>query len=256
MALAATACSNDSEAGLDNGSGDGQGGSMARFTIVDDYLYVVNNSSLVTFSLNDPTTPKKVEGSTYSFGSEDIETIFPFDGRLFVGSQRALYVFDISSDPSKPYKTGQASHFMSCDPVVAAGDYAYVTLNGGRNCNIGGINQLLVYDISTLLNYNPIRVGSPINMTNPLGLGVDGAAAKLFVCNNDLDVFDLTDPAVPAFIGSTSAIPEARDMEAEDVIVQSSRMAVIVTAADGLYQFDYSGEQLSFISHFPISSKE
>ena len=37
----------------------------------------------------------------------------------------------------------------SCDPVVVQGDYAFVTLRGGTECQ-GFSNQLDIIDISTL----------------------------------------------------------------------------------------------------------
>jgi hypothetical protein len=65
------------------GSPFGVGGSMARFTIVNNYLYAVSNSALNVVSIAngaDPVFSNKVQ---MNWG---IETLYPFNNRLFIGS--------------------------------------------------------------------------------------------------------------------------------------------------------------------------
>jgi hypothetical protein len=120
------------------------------------------------------------------------------------------------------------AHFASCDPVVAEGDFAYVTLRNGTPC-MRGQNQLDILNISNLSN--PILLKS-IPLVNPHGLGVNGNV--LFVTEGDegLRVFDRTDPTDPKLLKFMSNIA------AFDVI--PSDKTVIVTGRDGVYQFAYT----------------
>jgi hypothetical protein len=108
----------------------GIGGSMARFAIVNEYLYAVNNSSLNVIDVANSNDPVKT--STIPFGW-NIETIYPFKQKLFVGSSSGMFIFDINN-PSSPLLQGQFNHARACDPVVADDDYAYVTLRSGNEC--------------------------------------------------------------------------------------------------------------------------
>ena len=56
-----------------------------------------------------------------------------------------MYIFNVAS-PENPQFVSVYSHVVSCDPVVAEGNYAYVTLRSGTNCN-RGLNVLDVVDI-------------------------------------------------------------------------------------------------------------
>ncbi|MDR2894781.1 MAG: hypothetical protein LBU97_04905, partial [Alistipes sp.] len=80
-----------SDGGSESG---GRGGSMARFTIAGDYLYTVNDYELTVVSLADPARPVDVQ--RIHLGMSGVETIFPMDSLLFIGSQGAMFIYDIS----------------------------------------------------------------------------------------------------------------------------------------------------------------
>src|SRR5690606_26062828 len=83
--------------------GIGKGGSLARFIIVGDYLYVVDGNMLQTFSLSELDNPVKINSLQVGF---DIETIFAFKDKLFIGSKSALFIFSIAN-PAQPGLLGQ-----------------------------------------------------------------------------------------------------------------------------------------------------
>ncbi|MEX0290656.1 MAG: LVIVD repeat-containing protein, partial [Flavobacteriaceae bacterium] len=116
------------EVANDAGGGVGQGGSLARFKIVNDYLYAVDSHSINVFEISDLENPKDLEDVYAGF---DIETIFNRGEHLFLGSMRGMYIYDISS-PATPSFISEFQHGTACDPVVVDGDYAYVTLRGGN----------------------------------------------------------------------------------------------------------------------------
>src|SRR4030095_10451618 len=91
------------ESALTNGASTGAGGSTARFAIAGNYLYVVDNLSLKAFDLSSNTTP--VYKSKTEIGI-NIETIFPYQDKLFIGSSSTMYVYSLS-DPSRPTQLGK-----------------------------------------------------------------------------------------------------------------------------------------------------
>ena len=171
--------------------GIGKGGSLARFIIVGDYLYIVDGNTLQTFSLSELDNPIKISSLQVGF---DIETIFAFKDKLFIGSKSALFIFSIAN-PAQPALLGQAQHFTACDPVVANDSIAYVTIRSGSNCG-GTVNALLVYDIKNIMN--PLQKNS-VPLVNPYGLGLQNQ--HLFICDGSagLKVYDVTNAEMPVY---------------------------------------------------------
>ena len=129
LALAAAACSSSADGGMPSqgGGGEGQGGSMARFTIVGDCLYTVDHTTLKVVDITNPAHPGAMPFKDVELGF-DIETIFCYDDMLFIGSRSAMHIYDISR-PHYPSELSVTRHFTSCDPVVADGGYAYGIIN-------------------------------------------------------------------------------------------------------------------------------
>jgi hypothetical protein len=243
-----TSCS-DGDGGGDDGGGlsEGKGGSMARFTVKGDYLYTVSSDTLKIFDITNAANPKYSPSRDIRVGF-DIETIFPMDTLLFIGARSGMFVYDIS-EPRFPQRLSQVSHITSCDPVVAQGDYAYVTLNTnttgcGRNIN----NVLNVYDVSKPLN--PV-LKKTVEMRGPTGLGIDGT--KLFVCDAGLKIFDVSDPLKIKQTDDSVDMEEVNIRAAYDVIPVNGLL--ILVAKEGLFQFDYSGEKLKYVSKIEIQKQ-
>ena len=199
-------------------------GSMARFALIGQYLYTVDNHSLRSFSLSNPLQPQ--EAANISAGW-DIETIYPFNNKLFLGSKEGMFVFDLSN-PAKPARQTQFTHGRACDPVIADDNYAYITLRNGTTCG-ATLNELEVVDISNLSATNLVKTYS---LTNPYGLAKDNNL--LFICDGTegIKMFNAADPlniALKKHIGG---------LETYDAIAWNKNL--IVVAKDGLYQFDYS----------------
>ncbi|XOV91202.1 MAG: LVIVD repeat-containing protein [Bacteroidota bacterium] len=221
----------------------GVGGSMATYTIVDNFLYALDDSSLHTFDISNESEPVKLNELMLGW---DIETLFPYGNNLFVGAQSGMYIIN-NTNPANPSLITVYSHVVSCDPVVVQGDRAYVTLRSGTNCG-GALNQLDVIDISNLSNPTMITA---YPMTSPHGLGIDGST--LFICegNSGLKVFDASDDLKI----SENMITHITDLDAYDVIPYQNTLYLI--GSDGLYQYDYSDpKDLKFISKLEMSSSE
>ncbi|OQP61485.1 hypothetical protein A3860_31655 [Niastella vici] len=216
-----------------NSTKTGTGGSMARFTLMNNYMYTVSNSELYAFDISVPQDPHLVKQA--NIGNWNIETIYPFKDKLFIGSTNGMYIYDVST-PGNPVQQAQFAHARSCDPVIADGNTAFVTLRSGTTCN-GFTNQLDVIDVSNVLK--PVLIKS-YGMTNPHGLGKDGN--KLFICDgkDGIKVYDAAD------VNNAKLIKRITGMESYDVIATNSR--ALVVAKDGLYQYDYSKIDIRLLS--------
>ncbi len=171
-----TGCSKDNSSTNDANSGTGTGGSLARFIIVGNYLYVVDHQQLITYSINGLDV-QKVHEQQIGF---NIETIFNMDDKLFIGSQNAMYIYSLAS-PTTPTYLSSATHLRACDPVVANNTTAFVTVRSASTATEacgGNIDALLVYNIINI--QNPILLNT-VPLHNPRGLALNGNA--LYVCD-------------------------------------------------------------------------
>ena len=222
----------------ENASGDtGQGGSLARFKIVDDYLYAVDSHNINVFNIADMDSPKDLEDVYAGF---DIETIFYNGSHLFLGSMRGMYIYDIT-DPAVPTFVSEFQHGTACDPVVVDGDYAYVTLRGGNWCGATE-SGLFIVDISNIENPE-LAVSYP--MDGPYGLGIKDE--KLFVCDGDsgLKVYDKTD------INDLVELNHFDDIITYDVIPLENHL--IMVGDKVLYQYEYLDGGIKLISQIGLN---
>jgi len=224
MAMGNTGVNGSSGAMASGSSPFGVGGSMARFTIVNNHLYAVSNSSLNVISIANAANP--VLSNTINMGW-GIETIYPFSNRLFIGSTSGMFIYDISN-PALPLQAGSFSHARSCDPVVADNNYAYITLRSGNACQ-GYTNQLDVVDISDLNNASLLKT---YPMTNPHGLSIDGNT--LIICDG-ADGLKFYNASGKSNLKLQKTI---MGLEPYDVIAYNGW--ALVVAKNGLYQFMYT----------------
>mgnify|MGYP003575179873 CR=1 FL=1 len=204
----------------------GQGGSMARFTLLNDHLYTVGISDLSLFDTKVASNPSFVKSINLGWG---VETIFPYENKLFIGTNTGMHIFN-AADAANPVKLSTYSHVFACDPVVVQGKYAYVTLRTGNFCR-QAVNQLEVVDIEDPTKPKQVAV---FQMQNPHGLSVSDN--NLFLCEGEYGIksFNISDKNK---IGS-NLLQHLKTIKSFDVIAGSK--SLIVTGEDGVYQFNYS----------------
>jgi len=213
----------------------GTGGSMARFVCKGDYLYVVDDQNLSTYDITDSS---KIELKSRQSVGGQMETIFPTDSLLFMGSTTGMYIYNIRM-PFNPVYISQYNHFTSCDPVVVRGKYAFVTLHSNSevwSCS-RNVNELQVIDISDIRN--PVQKNR-FTMVNPKGLSIDGN--RLFVCDGmDLVVMDATNPL---------EMNEMNRIEMDgtpyDLIARNGLLTVTYSA--GIKQYSFDGDTIQQLS--------
>lgn len=174
------------DAAVSSSTEAGQNGSLTRFIITGNYLYTISNDALKVFDITNSSAPVYKNIVQVGFA---IQTIFPYQDKLFIGSNTAMYIYS-TANPELPKKLSEATYFVrGHDPIVAVDSVAYSTV---RNEFGGGVlNCFNIKDISTPQNVN--RVG----MTNPYGLGIKDSA--LYVCEADsgIKVFTIAKAYTP-----------------------------------------------------------
>ena len=204
----------------------GLAGSLARFSIVGKALYALNTTSLKAFDITDSKDPVLIKDVPIGF---NIETIFPYNGYLFIGSETGLFIYN-ANNPFSPFYVSQFNHARGCDPVVVENNKAYVTVRSRATRCQGELNQLDVIDVTTIANPQKLK---SFPMYNPHGVGIDNST--LFICDEaeGLKIFDASDP-----IRIDQNLITRKRIDAIDVIPDNGELIVI--AKDGIYQYDYS----------------
>ncbi len=208
-----------------NSGGQGQAGSLTRMALFNDHFYYINNHTMHVFDVQKLDQPDKLNEVFMEWG---IETIFPYEDKLFIGANNGMHIFD-NSVPSDPKYLSTFAHANACDPVVVQGDLAYVTLRNGNDCQ-NFTNELNVVDVSDILK--PQLLAS-FPMHNPHGLSVRDNILYLCEADEGLKIFDISEPEEI----HKNQIGQIPDYFAFDVISVSSGLLLMI-GEDGFYQFN------------------
>ncbi len=223
-------------------SGTGIAGSTARFAISGDHLYVIDRQNLKTYDISNNADPNFTNETEVGPG---IETIFPYEEKLYLGARNGMYIYDLSN-PAQPSTESSSffSHFTGCDPVVVQDDIAYVTVRASGSCQTGFVAEsLIMVDVSD--SSNPLTI-QETQVENPYGLGIDGNT--LFLCQGDLgfSIWNVEDPDNPQML------QQLEDLHSIDVIPRNGLLMII--GQDGLYQYQYlDGQEPQYLSHIPVT---
>jgi hypothetical protein len=230
IALLYTACSKENAA-LES---TGKSGSITRFAVYQNYMYVLNLNEVQTYDLTQKEKPVLVHRLPTDYG---LETITIYDNTIFLGSRNALYILNISNPavPAIQSKSDRLSDigFTGCDPVVVKGNYAYSTIKIIQNfCgSISAQSALVVYDISD--KSAPFVVGTyPLEMPNGLGYKDN----FLFICDEGSDQLRVFNISNPLEITETSHSFPITDPY--DLIIDGPKM--IVSSKTDFQVFDIS----------------
>lgn len=203
----------------------GKAGSLARFAIVGDRLYCVDQSTIRIFDISDPARPRYKNTVGLEWG---IETIMNEGEHLFIGGQQGMYIYTVGGD--EPTFVSQFTHRRNCDPVAVEGARAYVTLRSNNSMCGGQDNQLDILDISNIKN--PLLLKSYM-LTSPYGLAVRGGMVVVCDGTGGLRVLDVRDA------GNVREVFHATDIVPHDVILSGGLMVV---STDGGYVLYDAGD--------------
>ena len=204
----------------------GVAGSMARFSIVDNFLYLVNAYSLQAFDISTPATPVKSTEPLFFF--DELETIYPFRDKLFIGATTGMFIYDISTS-GQPVYVSHLAHFRVCDPVITDGDFAYATLRATALC--GGIqeSQLQVVDVHDIQQPTLLTT---VPMKDPYGLGKSGNL--LWVCDGEagLKILDISNPKSPSLVKQINGINPYDIIPINGIMLVSAKEGIFLYNAD------------------------
>ena len=199
----------------------GIGGSQARFTIWSNFLYTVDQSKLYSFNVQG-LCPELLHKNQIGW---NIETIYPYEDKLFIGSASGMFIFELTN-PSVPKLAGSLEHWRSCDPVVVQESLAYVTLHGGTTCG-GYTNQLDIVDVSNI--YAPKLLKSYL-LEKPLGLAV--YQQYLFICDEALKIFNIEEWQ------DIKLLKTIKHNNPYDLIINPQNKTLTLVSKIGIFQYD------------------
>ena len=220
------------------GNSSAQSGTVNRITKNGDYVYVISNNNMMI--LNDTDGNFTIANKMHNI-KDDMETIFPYDNNLFVGSRSSMTIYSLDSE-IQPTRLYDFEHATSCDPVLPHNKVAYITLRTAdfSECP-GNINALVVLDINNLSNPKEV---DEIAMNSPYGMTVIGDRLYVGEGLNGLKVFDVSLNDNPILQMHFT------DIEAYDIIADPTNSNIVFIAGpDGLMQFiNGSADQLELKS--------
>ena len=222
-----------------SGSKTGTGGSMAAMVILGQNIFALAEThTLINADISNPALPVK---GALTYVGYDLETVYPFDDKLFLGSKEGVYIMDVSN-PNAPVKLGSFTHGTACDPVITDGKYAYVTLHQGTTCG-GDANELQVLNVQDPVNSTLVKT---YPMTRPTGLSKDGNL--LFVADGpqNVKVFDATDP------NNLQLLHELPSGQAYDVITQNNKVIIVSDKGITQYSYDDAGSSFQLLSQIGL----
>ena len=216
---------------LTSSAGVGVTGSTSKYAILNNYLYALTSFQLKSINITQADAPQLANSISIN---SIVETIFPFNNNLFIGTQTGMFIYGLSN-PAIPQQLSQFTHARNCDPVIADGNYAYVTLHSNSNTTpsvVGCVGTLNELDIVDITNLSQTKLLKTYTLSRPYGLSKDGNL--LFICDikDGLKIFDATNP-LNITTKQTLAIGETSDVIALNGIAY-------VVAKDGLYQYSYT----------------
>lgn len=217
-------CSKESATSSSDSSSSGSGGSLARFAIANNYLYMVDWSTLKCYNLANPQSPTLTKTIELNW---DVETVFPYKDNLFIGTRNGMYLLSIK-EPGNPEKLGQISHLRSCDPVVANDSLAFVTLRGGTACG-PATEGLYIYNTKDPLNPVTIKI---LPVSTPHGLGLRDTIVYVCRMQEGLSIINVKKPADPKILKTV------KGDDFQDVIPYNNLLITYVR--NGLKLYDIS----------------
>ncbi len=227
------------------GSGSKVSGTANRVTYAKDHVYVIGNTSMYVIADSDQGLSKVSLSDNFSRIGEGMETIFPYENNLFVGSRSAVNIFNIS-DPQHPVEAYEFEHATACDPVLPADGVAYVTLRTADfSACPGNTNSLLVLDTR---NTNDVKEEKEITMTSPYGMTLKGNELYVGEGDNGLKIFDVSNKYKPELIKTIN------DVKAFDVIPHPTNSNLtLTTGPNGISQYLVEGNSESLTWQSSIS---
>lgn len=248
----------------------GKSGSMARFAVLRDYLFVLTENMLNLYVVNNSGQLDLMLETELRDYVRFAETIFIQDDFIYIGAATGMAIFELGEDTPQLYLSHVAtqSHFISCDPVFVSGDHAFVTLRSQKSsrealrrkgrCGWAPSDVLQVYNVAE--KYRPKMVAEQ-KCYNPHGLAV--LDNKIYLCEGEggfkiLQINKMpSKPWEETFNGDNTKVffPEVfsdDSFHAYDVIIEPGSGLLFLIGNDGLRQ--YQLKPFKLLSTLPVAN--
>ena len=214
---------------------NGSLGTANRIAKMDDLIFIIDKTNIYTLedneNLSEATWPQSIGWA--------LETIYPADGHLFLGSNNGMQIFRIQED-NRVSLRGEFFHATGCDPVLPTDqNVAYVTLRSGDECP-GDENNISVVNIAIL---NTPSLIQEIAMDSPYGMTLH--EDKLYVGEgiNGFKIFDASER------DNLRLIETNRSIETYDIIVHPTDSNILLFAnPNGISQYATEGQDFNLLS--------
>jgi hypothetical protein len=219
------------------GNSNGAIATINRIAYSDDHVYLINSRDMFVLSAENGLV---LENRMDNIGWE-METIYPYEDNLFIGTQTNMLIYSLDS-PDAPSYRSRFDHAQACDPVLPTEGFAYVTLRAGSLCQ-GFSNELDVVDLSNIDNPQLHKV---IQLDSPYGMSKSGDVLYVGQGSNGLAIFDITDRSNPLLIRNDKSV------EAYDIIAHpTATNRILISGTNGLaqYEVDNTIEALTLLSN-------
>jgi hypothetical protein len=202
---------------------------------IGNFIYAVDDNHLITINAADPANLSIA--NDISLGA-NIQTIYQYNGSLFIGSATQMYIYNIQSNPAAPSLTSSYIYPVLIeprDPILALDSVIYST-----STSAVGSGVFRVFDGRDLTN--PVLLEENWLQT-PRGMDVSGN--YLYLCNGRFGIwiYSITDPFRPileSIIDENNNLSngEMGDNDYYDVIVANGQLFCYTKGA--LLNYDIS----------------
>jgi hypothetical protein len=216
----------------------GEANTQAEHVVVDSGFAYVTGAGLQIFDVSNPASPNLVGQVIASdlvneyVAPASIREVAVRDGYAYLTVQDGypnqtqqhiygFYVIDVSN-PASPVVVGSKRDLPYTSSVVVSGHYAYVTNNGFNYSLYRQVTGLMVLDVSDPTS--PVVVGTVPSGGGPLS--VEGGIVYVSNSQDGVEVFDVSNPQLPWFIGRASPDYVTSDVEAGGGFVFAAQSAL------------------------------
>lgn len=217
------------------GNSSNQIGTVNRIAALNGNLYVISRANLGVYETENFTR------IFYQNVGWNMETVYPFGDRLFIGTNSSVDIYNIS-DPSNPELESNFWHATSCDPVYPVNETtAYATLRTGDfvECQ-GDVNELVVLNTSDMFF---VEVDQVIEMESPFGLTLIGDKLYVGEGDNGLKIFDASNRR------NLNLIKWDQSVTAFDVLAHPTLSnTLLISGPEGLGQYQIESNNLELLS--------
>lgn len=213
-----------------------------RMAFVNSHLYIISRYDIFTFK--DIGSLNKVSTKDLQYISSEIESVSARNDVLIISTGTSSEIVSINDQDNPQWACTFVPSASFCDPILPAGNAAYITTRIQSECNGSYSNMLKVIDINDL-EY-PLSK-QEIGMRSPYGMAIINDQLYVGEGENGLKIFEINDDT------SLKLIAQDYTIKAYEVIPHPTKNDIIfVKSAYSLAQYEIKDNSRKLLSSIPI----